>query len=102
MKKAFAWLEGNNIEYRLHDYKKDGAPAEKLRSWIGKIGWEPLVNTRGQTFRSLPPARQRGLDARKAALLLAEFPSAIRRPVIEGGGKLLIGFDPEEYRAAFK
>ena len=102
MKKAFAWLEGNGIDYRLHDYKKDGAPAAKLESWIGKVGWEQLVNTKGQTFRNLPDARQKGLNAAKAAELLVEFPSAIRRPVIEHGKGLLIGFDPEAYRTAFK
>ena len=30
MKKAFAWLEGNGIEYRFHDYKKSGVPADKV------------------------------------------------------------------------
>ena len=102
MKKAFAWLEGNGIEYRLHDYKKDGAPVAKIRSWIAKVGWEQLVNVKGQTFRNLPSARQKGLNAGKAAALLEEFPSAIRRPVIESGRKLLIGFDPEAYRSSLK
>src|SRR5215510_10598168 len=102
MKKAFAWVEGNGIDYRLHDYKKDGAPAAKIRSWIGQVGWEQLVNTKGQTFRGLPRARQEGLNAAKAALLLTEFPSAIRRPVIESGERLLIGFDPEAYGEALK
>ena len=81
MKKAFAWLEGNGIDYQLHDYKKAGVPAAKLKGWIGKVGWEQLVNTKGQTFRGLPNARQQGLNAAKAADLLTEFPSAIRRPV---------------------
>ena len=97
MKKAFAWLEGNGIEYRLHDYKKDGAPAEKVKAWIAALGWEPLLNTKGMTFRQLPPARQQGLNAAKAAALMTEFPSAIKRPVIEAGKQLLVGFDPAEY-----
>ena len=102
MKKAFAWLEGNRIEYRLHDYRKDGVPAAKLRSWIGQVGWEKLTNTKGPTFRKLPPARQQGLNAATAPALLTEFPSAIRRPLIETRKGLLIGFDPEAYNAALK
>ena len=35
MKKAFAWLEGNNISYEFHDYKKDGVPPGKLRALPG-------------------------------------------------------------------
>ncbi len=97
MKKAFAWLEGKHIEYRLHDYKKSGIATEKLKAWIKQAGWEALLNTKGTTFRKLPESRQQGLDAAKAAALMQEWPSAIKRPVIEGGRELLIGFEPERY-----
>jgi arsenate reductase len=99
MKKAFAWLEGNGIEYRFHDYKKSGVPAEKVKAWLRQASWEELVNTRGTTFRKLPPQRQQGLDQARAASLMVEAPSVIKRPVIETGKELLIGFDPERYRA---
>ena len=46
MKKAFAWLAEHGIEYDFHDYKKDGVPAEKLRAWAKKLGWQKLVNAR--------------------------------------------------------
>lgn len=98
MKKAFAWLEGNGIEYQLHDYKKAGMPAAKAKAWIKQSGWESLVNTKGQTFRQLPAVRQQGLSAAKAQELMVEYPSLIKRPVIEAGDVLLIGFDPERYR----
>ena len=97
MKKAFAWFEGNNIEYQLHDYKKLGAPAERVEAWIKQAGWEKVLNTRGQTFRGLPPARRQGITPAKAAALCVEFPSAIKRPVIESGKTLLFGFNETEY-----
>ena len=100
MKKAFAWLEGNGIEYRLHDYKKSGISEDTVKTWLKQAGWEALVNTRGTTFRQLPPARQQDLNAAKAAQLMVEAPSVIKRPVIETGKALLIGFDPERYQAA--
>ncbi len=102
MKKAFAWLEGKGIEYEFHDYKKQGAPAERLTAWIKQAGWERVLNTKGKTFRDLPPARQQGLDAAKAAALLVEFPSAIKRPVVEAGKSLLLGFDAAEYQSKLK
>ncbi len=98
MKKAFAWLEGKGIEYRLHDYKKEGVPADKVKAWVKELGWEQLVNTKGPTFRKLPPARQQGLDAAKAVALMTDAPSVIRRPVIESGKRLLVGFDPAKYQ----
>lgn len=98
MKKALAWLEGKKIEYEFHDYKKSGAPAERIQAWIDQVGWEKVLNTKGMTFRQLPPARQQGLNAAKAAALMNEFPSAIKRPVIESGRKtLLVGFDAASY-----
>ncbi len=102
MKKAFAWLEGKGIEYTFHDYKKLGAPDARIKAWIKQVGWEHVLNTRGKTFRDLPVARQQGLNDAKAAALMHEFPSAIKRPVIESGTTLLVGFDPAEYAATLK
>ena len=102
MKKAFAWLEGNGVEYSFHDYKKSGAPAEKLKQWIRQVGWEALVNTKGATFRQLPESRRQGITAAKAQALMQELPSLIRRPVIENGKELVIGFDADRYRSALK
>ena len=99
MKKAFAWLEGNGIEYTFHDYKKLGAPEVRLKAWIKQAGWEKVINTKGMTFRQLPASRQQGLDAAKATALATEFPSAIKRPVVESGKTLLIGFNDDEYAA---
>jgi arsenate reductase len=102
MKKAFAWLEGNGVAYQFHDYKKAGVPNERLAAWVKQCGWERLVNTKGTTFRQLPQQQQQGLNATKAAALMQEAPSLIKRPVIDGGKNLLVGFDPDAYRAALK
>ena len=61
--------------------------------------WDELVNTKGNTFRQLPPAKQQGLDAARAAELMVQAPSVIKRPVIETEKELLLGFDPERYQA---
>jgi arsenate reductase len=97
MKKAFAWLEGNKLPYEFHDYKKLGAPADRVPAWIKRAGRDKVLNTRGQTFRGLPPARQQGLNDAKAAALCVEFPSAIKRPIVESGETLLCGFDETAY-----
>ena len=102
MKKAFAWLEGNRIEYTFHDYKKSGVPARALDGWIKQAGWERALNTKGKTFRDLPAPRQQGLNDAGAAALMIEFPSAIKRPILESGKTLLIGFDAGEYEAALR
>ena len=101
MKKARAWLDGRGVEYAFHDYKVQGIDAAQLQRWAAKAGWETVLNRGGTTFRKLPDARKTGLNERKAIALMLEQPSMIKRPVLEAGGRLLIGFKPEEYAKAF-
>jgi len=102
MKKARAWLDKHGVEYVFHDYKIDGIERLKLERWAGKAGWEVLLNRAGTTFRKLPDKDKERLTEKKAVTLMVKQPSMIKRPVIElGAGKLLVGFAPESYKAAF-
>ena len=102
MKKAFAWLDGRGIAYDFHDYKKLGADEALLKKWAARAGWEKLINTRGSSFRKLPPEKQANLTERKAFALMLENPSMIRRPIVEAGRTLLIGFDADEFAKKLK
>jgi arsenate reductase (glutaredoxin) len=97
MKKAFAFLEAKKVAYDFHDYKKDGVPPGKLKEWAKRVGWERLANTRGPTWRTIPDAEKADLDEARALALLEKNASAIKRPVLEAGAKLLVGFDPAQY-----
>jgi len=97
MKKAFAWLDGHGVAYTFHDYKKSGVPTGRLAAWEKAVGWEKLANTRGPTWRKIPDAARESLDARRALALLAEHASAIKRPVVEWGSRVTVGFDPDEF-----
>jgi arsenate reductase len=102
MKKAFAWLDGRGIAYDFHDYKKLGADVALLQKWAAQAGWEKLINTRGPSFRKLPPEKQANLTEKKAFALMLENPSMIRRPIVEAGRTLLIGFDADEFDKKLK
>jgi arsenate reductase (glutaredoxin) len=97
MKKAFALLDKRKVAYEFHDYKKAGVPPGKLAAWAKRVGWEKLANTRGPTWRRIPDPEKAGLDEAKALALLQKNSSAIRRPVVEAGERLLVGFDPAEF-----
>ena len=101
IKKARAWLYANGFDHDFHDYKAQGVDADRLRAWVGETGWERLINRTGTTFRKLPDAEKEGLDESKALRLMLSQPSMIKRPVIETGRDLLIGFDEGRYRAVF-
>ena len=101
MKKARAWLDQHGVDYAFHDYKTAGIDRAHLEKWIKKTGWETLLNRAGTTFRKLPDADKAHIDEEKAVALMLDHPTAIKRPVLElGGGKILVGFQPEIYEDA--
>ena len=97
MKKARTWLESRDIGYEFHDYKKSGIDRQQLAGWAKVVGWEALLNRAGTTFRKLPDEAKANLDERKAIDLMLEQPSMIKRPVLEQGRTLLVGFTEERY-----
>ena len=100
VKKARAWLDERGVAYQFHDYKKEAANAERLRCWAGEVGWEVLLNPAGMTFRKLDDAAKANLDEATAIALMVAQPSMIKRPVLEGDGRLIVGFKPEIYERA--
>ena len=101
MKKARAWLDGRGIAYDFHDYKTAGIGRAQLEGWARAVGWETLLNRAGTTFRALPERDKDGLTEKKAIALMMAQPSMIKRPVLDLGGKLLVGFKAEQYEGAF-
>jgi arsenate reductase (glutaredoxin) len=101
MKKARAWLDAHKVAYGFHDYRASGIDKGTLADWAGKVGWEALLNRAGTTFRKLPEADKQGLTAKKAIALMLAQPSMIKRPVLDKGGKLTVGFQPEAYQQVF-
>jgi arsenate reductase (glutaredoxin) len=101
VKKARAWLDARGIAYDFHDYKIAAIDEARLRGWAKELGWKKLLNRAGTTFRKLPDADKDGLDEDKAIALMLAQPSMIKRPVVDLGDWLLLGFKEGEYEAAF-
>ena len=100
-KRALAWLERHGVRYEFHDYKLAGIDRAQLQSWSAQCGWQPLLNTRGTTWRKLTRAQQTDLDEAKALRLMSIQPGLINRPVLAHGGILLVGFDAARYTSLF-
>lgn len=100
VRKARAWLAATERRHVFHDYKREGVDADRLASWVERVGWERLLNRSGTTFRKLPDADKADIDSARAIALMVAHPSAIRRPVLEDGERLLVGFDADAWAAA--
>jgi len=101
VKKARSWLDAQGLPYEFHDYKKAGVPEALLPQWQAALGWEPLVNRSGTTWRKLGEALRAGVvDAPSARALMLAQPSVIKRPLVDWGkGRLSLGFKPEQFEA---
>lgn len=99
VKKALDWLAGNNLEYRFHDYKKEGVDQKKLEQFVAEFGWEKVLNRKGTTWRQLSAEQQNKISDQKSALkIMLEKPSIIKRPLVEAKSQLLLGFDESEWK----
>ena len=98
VKKARRWLDAQGVEYAFHDYKKEGADADRLASWSDAVGWEVLLNKRGTTYRKLSDEQKADIDRARAIDLMVQHPSLIKRPVLEHEAGLLVGFKEPEWK----
>ena len=99
IKRAKAWLSAEGIAFDFHDYKKSGVDPALMRAWVTELGWEVLLNRAGTTFRALPDADKQNIDTGKAIALMLANPSMIKRPVLDLGGRRIVGFKPDVYAA---
>ncbi len=102
MKKALKWLDERGVAYELHDYKKSGIDADRLRSWEAELGWETLLNRRGMMWRRVPDEVKAAIDKESALRLMLETPSMIKRPLLDTGAGRYLGFKPERYEEILK
>lgn len=101
-KEARAWLDEHGIVHHFHDFKKEGLPAARLDNWLDELGWEVLLNRRGTTWRGLSDLDKTRLNAAKARKLMLAHSSLVKRPVLEVGAALIVGFSSAQYDVVFE
>lgn len=98
-RKALKWLEKNGVPHRFLDVRADGVDLEKVTEWAMDAGWQTLLNTRGTTWKGLPEEIRDAVTEDTALALMVEYPALIKRPVIETGAGLVVGFKGEQVKA---
>lgn len=101
VKKACKWLDARGIAYVFHDFKKEGADAGRVARWVGPVGLDIVLNRRGTTWRKLSDEDKARAEGNDAVSLLVQHPSMIKRPVVEHGDTVLVGFKEDIWDAHF-
>lgn len=94
-RKAQKELRAAGRKFKVVDVRADGVSADKLQEWTGKVEWKKILNTRSTTWRNLNASDKDGVDEASAIALMATNPTLIKRPVIEVGGEVLVGWSAE-------
>lgn len=102
MKKAFKWLEEQDIEYDFVDYKKHGADKAVLKSAIKIHSWENVINRRGTTWRQLDDTKKQAMNDDLAISIALDNPSIIKRPLLINDNHIELGFSADRYESLLK
>lgn len=99
VKKARYWLNVNQISYQWYEIRRDGIPLELLQKFAAQLNdWQVLVNRKGSTWRKFTPEQQQLCSKIETALpLIIEYPTLMKRPVLDTGKELVVGFDIKIY-----
>ena len=90
VKKARVFLTDSGKEFHFHNFKKDGLERADVERFLTAVG-EALINKRGTTWRKLSDDDKARAESDPAGLLV-DYPSIIKRPVIDHGDAITIGF----------
>jgi len=99
VKKARQWLDQNDILYQFHDFRADGLTLAQLNDFAARQDWSMLLNRSSTSWRQLSAEQQTDLTLEKALLLMLNTPTLIKRPILDVGDKLIIGFKADHYQA---
>jgi arsenate reductase len=103
VKKARAFLDARGIAYEWIDMRKSPPAVADLARWCKAVGWETLLNRRGTTWRALDDATKAAVtDATSAIALMRAQPTLIKRPVLESGSDVVVGFSSADYATRFR
>jgi arsenate reductase len=97
-KKAVKALQANSIVHEFIDIRAEADLADRVPVWLKAVGAKALINTRSTTWRGLDEDQRARVESDPAALLV-ENPTLIKRPVIEQGERIMVGWTADVQKA---
>ena len=101
VKKARRWLETNAIDYQFHDLREQGLDRAMIDQWLQSVDISQLLNKRSTTWKNLDASVRDDLQEGDIPDLLVTNPTLVKRPVLEQGGKAMVGFNDKTYSTFF-
>jgi arsenate reductase (glutaredoxin) len=104
-RKALAWLERSGAKFTTSDLVIERIPFEKLEDLYrrSKLPIAKLFNTSGESYRAGGfKDRLRTMTEDEALRALAADGKLVKRPIVDSGKTVLVGFDEAAYARHFR
>ena len=95
---ARKWFTANGLEHAFHDLRADGLNEDMLQDWQKRVPLERLLNKRSRTWKDLSDSERESTAAATLAKLLLAHPTLIKRPLVDTGSALLVGYDEQHWQ----
>jgi arsenate reductase len=99
---AMKWLDAQGVAYTFFDYRKAPLSETTIDDWFARAGWERVFNRNATTFKELSADEQASVNQARAKQLILGNTNFIKRPLLDTGDRILLGFKAEHWSAALK
>ncbi|MEO7998942.1 MAG: Spx/MgsR family RNA polymerase-binding regulatory protein [Gemmatimonadaceae bacterium] len=100
VRNALKWLDANGIAHDFFDYRKEVLDPKVVDDWFTRAGWENVFNRNSTAFKELPESDKADINAKRAKQLILAETNLIKRPVLDAGDELLLGFKADVWAQA--
>ncbi len=100
VRNAMRWLDASGVAYTFFDYRREPLREEIIDDWFARAGWETVFNRNATAFRKLSADAQAAVTEAGAKALIIGDTNFIRRPLLDTGSAILVGFNAERWAAA--
>ncbi len=95
-RKAIKALKEAGYDLSLIDVRAGGLSPAQLQIILERVGWQKALNRRSTSWRALSDDQKEGLDEARAAELIIDYPTLLKRPVVMTADQATIGWGPAE------
>jgi arsenate reductase len=98
-RKAKRWLQNRDIKFRFTDIREEVLNETLLKKWQKQLDWEKFLNKKSMTWRKIPEIERADMDARLARNMILNYPTVMKRPVLDLDQQVVLGFNEDTYEA---
>ena len=84
--KALKWLDAEHIDYTWHSTRVSAPTAEQITGWVKDLGFAPLRNTSGKSYRAIGDEKKSWGDSEWIAAFSKDA-MLLKRPLFVKDGK---------------